>query len=383
MADIERSDVDIKFKDIRGNMSELPHFHRVMRRVSSALLIVLLSSAIALSQTLTFAVVGDTGEPNTDLKAIAQQMSSYHTNKSRFEFVLLLGDNIYSNGVGQGLVVHFERPFKGLLEAKVKFYAALGNHDIQKPEGIKLQTNYANFNMGGRRFYSFKSPDGMVEFFALDSTALSEEAEDLVDLNLKKLTVTRDITEKRLETLAPTTTKAKAEQRLAAVNSKIAESEQFLDEIRKVKSDQLTWLDQALASSTAQWKIVFLHHALFSSAYKRRGHGKDAAVLRLRKLLNEKFVQHKVDVVFGGHDHVFEKTKVQVSPVTNHKITYITSGSGAKLRKDDLDKKNSFFEFGEDRKNSFLVVHLNTSKMDVDVIDKLGKNIFPRFSITK
>ena len=45
MADIERSDVDIKFKDIRGNMIELPHFHRIMRRVSSALLIVLLSSA--------------------------------------------------------------------------------------------------------------------------------------------------------------------------------------------------------------------------------------------------------------------------------------------------------------------------------------------------
>ena len=367
-------------------MIELLHLHRRMRRVSAALLIVLLSSAIALSQTLTFAVVGDTGEPNEAVKAIAQQMSSYHTNKSRLEFVLLLGDNIYSNGVGQGLVVHFERPFKGLLDSGVKFYAALGNHDIQKPEGIKMQTNYALFNMGGRRFYSFKTPDGMVEFFALDSTALSEEAEKLVDFNLKKLTATRDITEKRLDTLGATAPKialAKAEERLAAVNSKITESEQFLNEIRKVKSEQLPWLDQALASSTARWKIVFLHHALFSSAYKNQGHGKDAAVLRLRKLLSEKFVQHKVDVVFGGHDHVFEKTKVQVSPVTKHKITYITSGAGAKLRKGDLDKKNSFFEFGEDRKYSFLVVHLDTTKMDVDVIDKLGNNIFPRFSITK
>lgn len=248
--------------------------------------------------------------------------------------------------------------------------------------------------MGGRRFYSFRLADGLVEFFALDSTALSEEAEKLVEANLKRLITIKETTMNALTKLRPAAAAtrrvraavANQEKRLEAIESKIAESEDFLKEVRTVKSDQMSWLDDALAKSNAQWKIVFLHHALFSSAYKKwpnKGHGKDPDVLRLRSVLHQKFVQHKVDVVFGGHDHVFEKTRVQVSPVTNHKITYMTSGAGSKLRKGDLDKKNWFYEFGEDRKHSFLVVHLGASKMEVDVLDNEGRNIFPRFSITK
>ena len=368
-------------------MSKTIQLSHLIRKASAAVLILLLGSTVALSQSLTFGVVGDTGKLNDDLRAIALQMSNYHTNKTQLEFVLLLGDNVYDDGIGQGLATHFEGPFKGLLDPGVKFYAVLGNHDIRKPEGIKLQTEYAHFNMGGRRFYSFTMVDGSVEFFGLDSTALSEEAEKLVDANLKRLRPIRDRSARTLTALRATRAPvSNAEKKLAAVDAKIVESEQFLQVMRAVKEDQLAWLDKALANSSAKWKIVFLHHAIFSSAYKRfplKGHGKDKDVLRLRKLLHDRFVQHKVDVVFGGHDHVFEKTKVQVSPVTNHKITYITSGAGSKLRKRDLDRKNWFFEFGEDRKHSFLVVHLGSNKMEIDVVGKNGQNLFPRFSITK
>lgn len=369
-------------------MDKLQTSHCLSRNLPAAISIILLTAAIALSQSLTFGVVGDTGEPTRDLNAIAQQMNNYHMSKGKLDFVLLLGDNVYGDGIGKGLTVHFERPFKGLVDARVKFYAVLGNHDIRK--GTQLQTNYPHFNMGGRRFYSITMGDGLVEFFGLDSTALSEEAEKLVEANLKKLTRVKENTLNTLTTRRPTASTrrareaiAKQEQRLKVVESKIIESEQFLNEIRTVKESQMSWLDTSLSNSSAQWKIVFLHHAIFSSAYKKRGHGKDKDVLRLRKVLHEKFVRHKVDVVFGGHDHVFEKTKVQVSPVTNHKVTYITSGAGSKLRGGDLDKKNWFFEFGEDRKHSFLVVYLSTNKMEIDVVDKQGKNIFPRFSITK
>jgi len=57
----------------------------------------------------------------------------------------------------------FERPYKPLLDAGVKFYGALGNHDDPN------QRFYKPFNMNGERFYSFKPPEGSVRFFALDS----------------------------------------------------------------------------------------------------------------------------------------------------------------------------------------------------------------------
>ena len=318
----------------------------------TAVLLFHLTNVITVSQSLTFAVVGDTGESGAEQRAIAAQMNNQRI-KRKFDVALLLGDNIYPDGIGQGLEKEFAEPFKALLDAGVKFYAVLGNHDIREEEGWKAQINYPNFNMGGRRFYSVTMGDGLVEFFALDSTVLSEEGEKLVAANLKQLNKTKAATEKSLRRLRPASarrsvraTMSRQEAKLEQVESQIKTSEDFLQEMRTAKLVQLPWLEESLSRSTARWKIVFLHHAIFSSAYKRslfkggRGHGKDPGVLKLRALLKDRFMNHKVDVVFAGHDHVVEKTRAQVSPVTGHKITYITAGGGSKLRKGDLDKKN-------------------------------------------
>ena len=52
-------------------------------------------------------------------------------------------------------------PYHALLDAGVKFYASLGNHD--NPD----ERLYKPFNMGGQRYYTFNKGD--VEFFVLDS----------------------------------------------------------------------------------------------------------------------------------------------------------------------------------------------------------------------
>ena len=46
-----------------------------------------------------------------------------------FSFVLMLGDNIYAEGTPENYAARFERPYKALIDAGVKFYAAIGNHD--------------------------------------------------------------------------------------------------------------------------------------------------------------------------------------------------------------------------------------------------------------
>ena len=62
----------------------------------------------------------------------------------------MLGDNIYGGKSQQDFERKFELPYKPLLDAGVKFYASIGNHDNPN------ERLYKPFNMGGARYYSFK-----------------------------------------------------------------------------------------------------------------------------------------------------------------------------------------------------------------------------------
>jgi hypothetical protein len=107
----------------------------------------LFASGTSPSDKTRFAVLGDFGTGEADEFAVAAQMLEVH-HKTAFDLVLAVGDNIYPNGSGRYFVKHFEEPFEGLLKEKVKFYAVLGNHDVEA--GRKDQLNYPLFNMGGR-----------------------------------------------------------------------------------------------------------------------------------------------------------------------------------------------------------------------------------------
>ena len=150
---------------------------RAVRRTASltALTLALFSALGVGQEPLVFGVVGDTGEVTPGLRGVIREMLNYRRNRANFDFMLLLGDNIYSDGIGRGIPKVFEAPFADLLSAGVQFYAVLGNHDIRR--GTDLQINYPGWNMAGRRFYAFSKGERLVEFFGLDSTALSGEAE--------------------------------------------------------------------------------------------------------------------------------------------------------------------------------------------------------------
>jgi predicted MPP superfamily phosphohydrolase len=78
-----------------------------------------------------------------------------------FQFVSTDGDSISGGHRPSDFEKKFELPYKPLLDAGVKFYASLGNHD----GGI--EDSYKFFNMKGQRYYAFTK--GNVRFFALDS----------------------------------------------------------------------------------------------------------------------------------------------------------------------------------------------------------------------
>src|SRR5687767_3461931 len=111
--------------------------------------------------SLKFAVIGDSGTGNSDQYRLAKQLAGMH-QRYPFEFVLMMGDNMYGGESARDFERKFEIPYKPLLNAGVKFYASLGNHDSPNQRMYKL------FNMNGERFYTFRPKQG-VRIFALDS----------------------------------------------------------------------------------------------------------------------------------------------------------------------------------------------------------------------
>jgi predicted phosphodiesterase len=230
---------------------------------------------------ISFAVIGDTGTGDDAQLSVARQMVQQREKKS-FEFAIMLGDNIYEKGEEKDIKPRFEDPYKDLLGAGVKFYAALGNHDIIK--GTEFQTNYPNFNMGGRRYYNFvkgssENHENLLEFFALDSNEMTPE--------------------------------------------------------------QLKWLDESLAASKARWKIAFCHHSIYSSA---RMHSQ---YTKLRAQLEPLYVKHGVSVVFSGHSHCYERVKPQqgvhyFTEGASGEIKRKTLDRDAKFFAAGEDSKNSF-----------------------------------------
>lgn len=119
--------------------------------------------------SVKFAVLGDFGTGSRWQFEMAAEIARVR-ERFPFEFVITVGDNLYGSQDPQDFVRKFELPYRLLLDADVKFYASLGNHD-RKQE----QTHYKLFNMGGKEYYTMKPSKQSVKFFALDSTYPSPE----------------------------------------------------------------------------------------------------------------------------------------------------------------------------------------------------------------
>jgi hypothetical protein len=131
--------------------------------------------------SVKFAVLGDTGTGERAQYDVGAQLA-----KSRdvfpFEFVIMVGDNMYGSERPQDYSRKFELPYKPILDAKVPFYAALGNHDDPN------QRFYKPFNMNGERYYTFKKDNvghPGARFFVLDSNYMTREQLEWFEKELK------------------------------------------------------------------------------------------------------------------------------------------------------------------------------------------------------
>ncbi len=114
--------------------------------------------------SVKFAVIGDTGTGGSAQYQVGKLLNDARA-RFPYDFVIMMGDNMYGGQGPSDFVKKFETPYKPILDAGVKFYASLGNHDDP------AQRFYKPFNMDGKRYYTFRKDD--VEFFVLDSTYMT------------------------------------------------------------------------------------------------------------------------------------------------------------------------------------------------------------------
>ncbi len=311
-----------------------PHRRRSTKamRFRPLLLLSLLLGALlpALAQDVVrFAVIGDSGTGEPPQHAVAHRMEEVYKERG-FDFVLMLGDNIYENGETQHFDSKFKKVYKKLMDDGVRFHASLGNHDRRNSKGID-QVNDDAFGYVGRKaeyqLIEGHRGDGgsLVRFMALNSAAWID--------GLKNASLRQDL---------------------------------------RTRRDRLDrWLE---TSGLYDWNILYMHHPPYS--YVRRflfiklGHG---SATDLRRELEPK-ITGKVDVVFAGHDHFYQRIHPQEG------VHYFVSGAAAKLRP-GVDKNHPNVRFATEQLH-FLYVWLTREALNYEVIGTDGQvldsDVIPR-----
>ncbi len=297
------------------------------------------------SDTARIVFVGDTGtgyprahEVAARMERVAEQVPVSHA--------FLLGDNIYPHGEIHFIGRKFLDVYRGVLSRGVSIRAALGNHDVDhcKASGrrplprdgeayrvssrCRVDAHLSTPEFGyrdGLRYYSIQVPERasedapenpIVEVFVLDTNTLGSDRTKIDDGN---------------------------------------------------DQAQLLWIEEALQRSTAHWKVVAMHGTMYAPA---RCHWlgmicrDDDAVLRSQ--LEAIFVEHGVDAVFQGHQHLYARFRPQRG------IQYFVSGAGGKLP--DPAREDERIVQREDRGafNHFVLVQATEDRFGYCAIDTEG-----------
>jgi hypothetical protein len=124
---------------------------------------------------------------------------------------------------------------------------------------------------------------------------------------------------------------------------------------------QLAWVDGAFGNTGTKWRISFFHHPLYSS-----GDHAQQSRESIRPALEPALVRNHVDVVFSGHDHLYERIAPQQG------IRYFVSGGGG--RNLYGFHKSAFDEVGSSE-HHFMVVELAGDQMFFEAITPQGRTL--------
>jgi calcineurin-like phosphoesterase family protein len=123
---------------------------------------------------------------------------------------------------------------------------------------------------------------------------------------------------------------------------------------------QLKWLDGVFTDAGDKWKICFFHHPLYSS-------GQHAAESHdvIRPALEDALVRNHVDVVFTGHEHLYERIRPQQGGIHY----FVTGGGGRNL----YDVHKSPFDEVAVSEHHFMMVEIAGDRMYFEAITQAQK----------
>jgi len=204
--------------------------------------------------------------------AVEQQVSN-HQNTADPQIILTVGDNAYETGLlsewDSKALAYYVNPMM-----RAFFIPALGNHDLYDVG----ESNWANSAEIKLFVLPHNGPEGE-RYFSFDNG----DAHFIV-----------------------------------------------LDSNDPGNSTQINWLQNDLATTARKWIFVFLHHTPYSCANGIASIGSDLSV---RNNWGPLFEQYEVDIVFVGHDHIYERTNYLDDFGSDGKgtIYIMTGGGGAPL----------------------------------------------------
>ena len=137
----------------------------------------------------------------------------------------------------------------------------------------------------------------------------------------------------------------------------------FVLDSNYMSPQQLSWLQDRLKGSTAKWKIAYFHHPLYTCA---KFHGPD---VDLRNQLMPLFTQYGVNVVWYGHEHVYERLKPQQG------IFFFLEGESGQLRYHNIRESCDLDQTRFDTDRTFMLVEIDGDQMYFQTISRTGATI--------
>lgn len=276
--------------------------------------------AQAAAPALSFVLIGDWGRHGADYQTdVAIQMGKTAAAINS-QFVVSTGDNFYESGVTDINDSYWQTSFENIYTApslQTPWKIILGNHDYQG--NVQAQLDYSHLSKRWQlpaRYYSVTEtlPDGgKADFFYLDTSPF--------------------IT--------------------AYIGTKTNISGQDINA-------QMAWLDNALAASTAPWKIVIGHHPIYT-ALAGQDHDQPDLIAHIDPILRA----HNVPIYINGHDHTQQSTTV-------NGITYVTTGAGSKTYQPGTQGRAGFVSAN----HGFMSCALSSEKLDFALIDMTGTTLY-------